>query len=126
MNGPPDAVETCLVAAEGAATGVGNAELQGGSGDDLLSAPRVGRRREPSDAFVRLDAAREDVQVSVDQDGAGGDFASVSLVTPVDPGGVSSAQDAVANGSLTVRKARPGQAALDVAAGSCGAISSWT
>jgi Ca2+-binding RTX toxin-like protein len=54
------------------------------------------------DAFVRFDVAGEDVQVSVDQDGAGGDFAFVSFVTLVDPSGVSTAQDAVANGSLVV------------------------
>jgi Ca2+-binding RTX toxin-like protein len=58
------------------------------------------------DAFVRFDAAGEDVEVSVDQDGAGGDFAFISFVTLVDPSGVSSGQDgvasAVANGSLVV------------------------
>jgi Ca2+-binding RTX toxin-like protein len=54
------------------------------------------------DSFVRFGAAGNDVQVSVDQDGGGGDFAFTSVVTLVDPSGVSTAQDAVANGSLVV------------------------
>jgi hypothetical protein len=54
------------------------------------------------DPFVRFDAAGDDVQVSVDQDGAGADFAFISFATLVDPSGVTTAQDAAANGSLVV------------------------
>jgi Ca2+-binding RTX toxin-like protein len=54
------------------------------------------------DAFVRFDAAGDDVEVSVDQDGAGADFAFISFATLVDPSGVTTAQDAAANGSLVV------------------------
>jgi Ca2+-binding RTX toxin-like protein len=54
------------------------------------------------DPFVRFDAAGDDVQVSVDQDGAGADFAFISFATLVDPSGVTTAPDAVDNGSLVV------------------------
>jgi Ca2+-binding RTX toxin-like protein len=54
------------------------------------------------DPFVRFDAAGNDVQVSVDQDGAGGDSAFISFATLVDPSGVTTAQEAVANESLVV------------------------
>jgi Ca2+-binding RTX toxin-like protein len=54
------------------------------------------------DPFVRFDAAGDDVQMSVDQDGTGADFAFISFATLVDPSGVTTAQDAAANGSLVV------------------------
>ena len=52
------------------------------------------------DPFVHFEAAGDDVQVSVDQDGAGADFAFVSFVTLVDPSGVTTAQKAVDDGAL--------------------------
>jgi Ca2+-binding RTX toxin-like protein len=54
------------------------------------------------DPFVQFDAAGDDVQVSVDQDGAGADFAFISFATLVDPSGVTTAQDAVDKGALVV------------------------
>ena len=54
------------------------------------------------DAFVRFDPAGDDVQVSVDQDGTDSAFAFISFATLVDPSGVTTAQDAVANDSLVV------------------------
>jgi hypothetical protein len=54
------------------------------------------------DPFVRFEGVGDDVQVSVDQDGTGADFAFSSLVTLVDPSGVTTAQEAVAGGSLLV------------------------
>ena len=54
------------------------------------------------DPFVRFDAADDDVQVSVDQDGPGAAAAFVSMATLVDPIGVTNAQDAVDNGALVV------------------------
>jgi Ca2+-binding RTX toxin-like protein len=54
------------------------------------------------DPFVQFNAAGDDVQVSVDQDGAGTDFAFTSFATLVDPSGVTTAQDAVNQGALVV------------------------
>jgi hypothetical protein len=54
------------------------------------------------DPFVHFDAAGDDIQVSVDQDGAGANFAFVSFATLVDPSGVTTAQDAVNNNTLVV------------------------
>jgi surface adhesion protein len=54
------------------------------------------------DPFVHFDAVGDDVQVSVDQDGAGGNFAFISFATLVDPSGVTTAQDAVNNNTLVV------------------------
>jgi Ca2+-binding RTX toxin-like protein len=54
------------------------------------------------DPFVHFDAAGDDVQVSVDQDGAGANFAFISFATLVDPSGVTTAQDAVNNNTLVV------------------------
>jgi len=52
--------------------------------------------------FVRFDALGADVRVSVDLDGGGGDFAAIPFTTLVDPAGVSTPEDALANGSLVV------------------------
>jgi hypothetical protein len=55
------------------------------------------------DPFVQFDAAgSDDVEISVDQDGAGADFAFISFATLVDPSGVTTAQDAVDKGALVV------------------------
>ena len=54
------------------------------------------------DPFVRYEAAGSDVEVSVDQDGPAAAFAFVSMVTLIDPTGVTTAQEAVDNGSLMV------------------------
>jgi Ca2+-binding RTX toxin-like protein len=54
------------------------------------------------DPFVRFDAAGDDVQVNVDQDGPGPAAAFISVATLVDPIGVTNAQDAIDNGSLVV------------------------
>ena len=54
------------------------------------------------DPFVRFDAAGDDVQVNVDQDGAGAATAFISVATLVDPIGVTNAQDAIDNGALVV------------------------
>jgi Bacterial Ig domain/RTX calcium-binding nonapeptide repeat (4 copies) len=54
------------------------------------------------DPFVRYEAAGSDVEVSVDQDGPGAAFAFVSMASLIDPTGVTTAQDAVENGSLVV------------------------
>jgi len=54
------------------------------------------------DPFVRYDPAGSDVRVSVDQDGPGAAFAFVGMTTLVDPTGVTTAQEAVDNGSLMV------------------------
>ncbi len=54
------------------------------------------------DPFVHFDHVNNDVQVSVDQDGAGANFAFVSFATLVDPTGVTTAQDAVNNNTLVV------------------------
>ncbi|MGH6916892.1 MAG: calcium-binding protein, partial [Geminicoccaceae bacterium] len=52
------------------------------------------------DPFVRYEAAGSDVEVSVDQDGSGTAFAFITMATLVDPTGVTTAQEAVDNGSL--------------------------
>jgi Ca2+-binding RTX toxin-like protein len=54
------------------------------------------------DPFVRYEAAGSDVEVSVDQDGSGAAFAFITMATLVDPTGVTTAQEAVDNGSLVV------------------------
>jgi Bacterial Ig domain/RTX calcium-binding nonapeptide repeat (4 copies) len=54
------------------------------------------------DGFVRFDAAGGDIEVSVDQDGAGPAFDFVGMATLVDPTGVTTAQEAAENGSLVV------------------------
>jgi Ca2+-binding RTX toxin-like protein len=54
------------------------------------------------DPFVRFDAAGDDVQVNVDQDGPGAAAAFISVATLVDPVGVTNAQDAIDNGALVV------------------------
>ena len=54
------------------------------------------------DPFVHFDAAGDDIQVSVDQDGAGANFAFISFATLVDPSGVTTAQEAVNNNTLVV------------------------
>jgi hypothetical protein len=54
------------------------------------------------DPFVHFDAAGDDIQVSVDQDGAGANFAFISFATLVDPSGVTTAQEAVNNNTLAV------------------------
>ena len=51
---------------------------------------------------MRFEAAGSDVGVSVDQDGPSDAFAFMALATLVDPTGVTTAQDAVDNGSLVV------------------------
>jgi Ca2+-binding RTX toxin-like protein len=108
--------------------GFGNDLLIGGPGADLFVSSSLGERgdrifgfdvgegdtldlsqlfagaADPDDVdpFVRFEAAGDDVQVSVDQDGAGADFAFISFATLVDPSGVTTAQEAVNNGSLVV------------------------
>ncbi|MGH6895415.1 MAG: Ig-like domain-containing protein [Geminicoccaceae bacterium] len=52
------------------------------------------------DPFVRYAPAGSDVQVSVDQDGSGTASAFITMATLVDPTGVTTAQEAVDNGSL--------------------------
>jgi Ca2+-binding RTX toxin-like protein len=54
------------------------------------------------DPFVRFDAAGNNVQVNVDQDGPGAAAAFISVATLVDPVGVTNAQDAIDNGALAV------------------------
>ena len=54
------------------------------------------------DPYVRYDPAGSDVRVSVDQDGPGAAFAFVGMATLIDPTGVTTAQEAVDNGSLVV------------------------
>jgi hypothetical protein len=54
------------------------------------------------DPFVHFDPVGNDVQVSVDQDGAGANSAFISFATLVDPSGVTTAQDAVNNNTLVV------------------------
>jgi Bacterial Ig domain/RTX calcium-binding nonapeptide repeat (4 copies) len=54
------------------------------------------------DPFVRFADEGDHVQVSVDQDGTGADFAFISFATLVDPSGVTTAQDAVDDHSLVV------------------------
>jgi Ca2+-binding RTX toxin-like protein len=54
------------------------------------------------DPFVQFDAAGNDVQISVDQDGPGANFAFVSFATLVDPSGVTTAQEAVNNNTVVV------------------------
>ena len=54
------------------------------------------------DSFVRYEPAGSDVEVSVDQDGPGGASAFVSIASLIDPSGVTTAQEAVDNGSLVV------------------------
>jgi Bacterial Ig domain/Domain of unknown function (DUF4114)/RTX calcium-binding nonapeptide repeat (4 copies) len=54
------------------------------------------------DPFVHFDAAGDDVQVNVDQDGPGAASAFISVATLVDPVGVTNAQDAVDNGALVL------------------------
>jgi Ca2+-binding RTX toxin-like protein len=54
------------------------------------------------DPFVRFDAAADDVQVSVDQDGPGAAAPFISVATLVDPIGVTNAQDAIDHGALVV------------------------
>ena len=54
------------------------------------------------DPFVRFDAAGDDLQVNVDQDGPGAAAAFISVATLVDPVGITNAQDAIDNGALVV------------------------
>jgi hypothetical protein len=79
-------------------------EFDVGEGDRLDFSQLFDGAADPDDVdpFVRFDAAGDNVQVSVDQDGAGADFAFVSFATLVDPSGVTTAQEAVNNGSLVV------------------------
>ena len=73
-------------------------------GDTLDFSDLFDGAADPSDIdpFVHFDAAGNDVQVSVDQDGAGANFAFVSFATLVDPSGVTTAQEAVNNNTLVV------------------------
>lgn len=52
------------------------------------------------DDFVRFDAADSDVEVNVDQDGSGDAFSFVTLVTLIDPTGVTTVQESAENGTL--------------------------
>jgi Ca2+-binding RTX toxin-like protein len=52
------------------------------------------------DDFVRYEAADGDVEVNVDQDGSGDAFGFVTLVTLIDPTGVTTAQESAENGTL--------------------------
>jgi Ca2+-binding RTX toxin-like protein len=58
--------------------------------------------RNEIDPFVRYDGNGSDVEVSVDRDGPGDVFAFVAMATLVDPTGVTTAQDAIDNGTLVV------------------------
>ena len=73
-------------------------------GDTLDFSELFGGAATPDDIdpFVRYEAAGSDVEVSVDQDGSGTAFAFIAMATLVDPTGVTTAQDAVDNGSLVV------------------------
>ena len=51
---------------------------------------------------MRFDTAGDDVQVNVDQDGAGAAAAFISVATLFDPIGLTNAQDAIDNGALVV------------------------
>lgn len=53
-------------------------------------------------AYVRFDHNGNNIQVSVDLDGAGSASTFVSLLTLVDPAGLTTAQEAVDNGALVV------------------------
>ncbi len=50
--------------------------------------------------FVRFDQVGNDIQISVDVDGTGGDFAFVPYVTLVDPVGVTTVEEAASNGTV--------------------------
>ena len=50
--------------------------------------------------FVRFDQVGNDIEVSVDVDGTGNDFAFVPFVTLVDPVGVTTVEDAANNGTV--------------------------
>jgi hypothetical protein len=54
------------------------------------------------DPFVHFDAIGDDIQVSVDLDGAGANSAFVAFATLDDPSGLTTAQDAVNNNTLVV------------------------
>jgi hypothetical protein len=75
-----------------------------GEGDTLDFSEIFDGAADPSniDPFVQFNAVGNDVQVSVDQDGAGANFAFISFATLVDPSGVTTAQDAVNNNTLVV------------------------
>ena len=75
-----------------------------GEGDRLDFSDLFDGGADPDDVdpFVRFDAAGDDVQVNVDQDGAGAATAFISVATLVDPIGVTNAQDAIDNGALVV------------------------
>jgi Ca2+-binding RTX toxin-like protein len=75
-----------------------------GEGDRLDFSDLFDGGADPSDIdpFVRFDAAGNDVQVSVDQDGPGAAAAFISVATLVDPVGVTNAQDAIDNGTMVV------------------------
>ena len=75
-----------------------------GEGDTLDFSELFDGAADPNDVdpFVRFDAAGNDVQVNVDQDGPGAASAFISVATLVDPIGVTNAQDAIDNGALVV------------------------
>jgi Ca2+-binding RTX toxin-like protein len=75
-----------------------------GAGDTLDFSELFDGAADPNDIdpFVRFDAAGNDVQVNVDQDGPGAASAFISVATLVDPIGVTNAQDAIDNGALVV------------------------
>lgn len=50
--------------------------------------------------FVRFNQVGSDIEVSVDVDGSGGDFAFVPYVTLVDPVGVTTIEEAASNGTV--------------------------
>jgi hypothetical protein len=73
-------------------------------GDTLDFSELLGGAATPGDIdpFVRYEAEGDDIEVSVDRDGSGDAFAFVAVATLVDPTGVTTAQDAIDNGSLVV------------------------
>ena len=75
-----------------------------GEGDRLDFRDLFAGSADPADVdpFVRFDAAGDDVQVNVDQDGPGAAAAFISVATLVDPIGLTNAQDAIDNGALVV------------------------
>jgi Ca2+-binding RTX toxin-like protein len=76
----------------------------GGEGDALDFSDLFDGAATPGDIdpFVRYEGEGDDVEVSVDRDGSGDDFAFVGVATLVDPSGVTTAQNAVEDGSLVV------------------------
>lgn len=50
--------------------------------------------------FIRFNQVGNDIEVSVDVDGSGGDFAFVSYVTLIDPVGVTTVEEAASNGTV--------------------------